>query len=534
MPARPARSIAVMLPLLAATTCIGAACSSSSSPPPAPETFVFPSGFLFGTAIAGFQVDMGCPSQAMTCVDPASDWYTWVTRPELVSDSTTYVTGEPVTDGPGFYQLYSQDLDRARNELSNGALRLSIEWSRLFPTSTVGIEDPAAIKAAASSDALAYYHAIFAAMKARGLTPLVTLNHYTLPSWIHDAYGCHTNLDTCTARGWLDHDNILHEIAKYAGFAAREFGGEVDLWATLNEPLTAIVLAGYIFPGTYRSNPPGVMLRLPEAKAVLNTMIEGHARMYDAVKANDTVSAAAGGPPARVGLVYNLEPVFPEDPTDPVDTTAATNLSYLLNEVFLNATIKGNLDANLDGTTTQRADLGGRMDYLGINYYARLVVKGGADPFPTLSPLLTVSIGSLMSFDYNYPQGIYDVLTLAKQKWNVPIIITETGFDDPMDQGKAPAWLVETLQWTSRAMKEGANVEGYFWWSLMDNYEWNHGMSFHLGMYAVDPHDPMKPRVARKTVADYQRIASSGNIPQDLVTAYPAPRTPSGADAGSD
>src|SRR5581483_360536 len=145
----------------------------------------------------------------------------------------------------------------------------------------------AAIKAAASSDALAFYHGVFSAMKARGLTPLVTLNHYTLPSWIHDAYGCHVDLDKCTKRGWLDHDTILHEIAKYAGFAAREFGGEVDLWATLNEPFTAVVVAGFLLPSESRTNPPGVMLRIPEAKAAAVAMIEAHARMYDAVKAND-------------------------------------------------------------------------------------------------------------------------------------------------------------------------------------------------------------------------------------------------------
>jgi beta-glucosidase/6-phospho-beta-glucosidase/beta-galactosidase len=517
---RRARSLAKTSLLLAIAACAGA-CSHSS---PAPEDFTFPPGFVFGTAVAGFQVDMGCPSQVATCVDPNSDWYTWVTKPELVADSSTHVSGEPVTDGPGFYQLYPQDLDRSKNELQNGALRLSIEWSRLFPTSTVGIEDDAGIQAAASPDALAFYHGIFAAMKARGLAPLVTLNHYTLPSWIHDAYGCHVNLDTCTPRGWLDHDTILHEIAKYAGFAAREFGGEVDQWATLNEPLTAVVLAGYIFPSDNRSNPPGVTLRFTEAKAALNAMIEAHARMYDAVKANDTISADPSRPPASVGLVYNMEPVTPEDPTDSVDTQGASNLSYLVNDVFLNADINGDLDANLDGTTVHRDDLAGRMDYLGINYYARLTVRGASPLFPDLSPLLTVSLSSLTNYDYDYPQGIYDVITLARQKWSVPIVVTETGYDDPNDEGKAPAWLVETLQWTKRGIAEGANVQGYFWWTLMDNYEWNHGMTFHLGMYAVDPKDPTKARTARKTVADYARIAQSGSIPADLVSAYPAPR----------
>jgi beta-galactosidase len=509
------------LSLVLAPLALAFACKSSSPPP---EDLSFPEGFLFGTAIAGFQVDMGCPSGKAACLDPNSDWYTWVTRPELIANPKTFVTGEPVTDGPGFYELYPQDLDRAAGELKNNALRLSIEWSRVFPTSTVGIEDPAALAAAASRDAVAYYHAIFAAMKARGLRPLVTLNHYTLPTWIHDAYGCNVDLDHCKPRGWLDHDTILHEIAKYAGFVAGEFGGEVDLWATLNEPLTAVVFAGYLFPSADRTNPPGVSMRIPEAKAAVLTMIEAHARMYDAVKAKDTIAAIAGGPAARVGTVYNLEAVTPADPSDPADVEAAKNLSYLVNEVFLNGAIKGDVDAKFDGTVAHRDDLAGRMDFLGINYYAHLTAKAGLPPFPELSPKLDVTITSIAGQDDNYPQGIYDVLMLAKQ-WNVPLFITETGAgQDDAAQTAGSAWLVQTLTWAKRAMADGAPLQGYFWWTLMDNYEWNHGMTFHLGMYAVDPKDLQKTRKARPTAGAYARIAGGRGIPADLAGAYPSTR----------
>jgi beta-glucosidase/6-phospho-beta-glucosidase/beta-galactosidase len=489
----------------------------------APETFDFPKGFLFGTAIAGFQADMGCPSNPPGCIDPNSDWYQWVTDPSIVNDPAAHVKGEPVTNGPGFYELYPQDLDRAKNELKNGALRLSIEWSRIFPTSTVGIEDETALTAAASAENVAWYHQVFAAMKARGLVPLVTLNHYSLPTWIHDAVSCHANIDTCTARGWLDHDTIVHEIAKYAGFVAREFGGDVDLWATLNEPFTAVVVAGFLLPSATRSNPPGVMLRIPEAKQAALTMIDAHARMYDAVKANDTVSADPSRPPASVGLVYNLEAVAPSDPEEPADVEGAKNLSYLLNDVFLNACVFGDLDVNLDGKTVRRDDLAGRMDYIGINYYARLVAKGAASPFPALSPLLTVSVSTLTNQDYDYPRGVYEVLMHAK-KWKVPLYITETGYQDPNDDGRAAAWLIRTLAYAKRAYDDGAPVQGYFWWTLMDNYEWNHGMAFHMGMYGVDPKDPTKARKPRKGAAMYGRIASSGSIPKDLIDLYPSAR----------
>jgi beta-glucosidase/6-phospho-beta-glucosidase/beta-galactosidase len=237
--------------------------------------------------------------------------------------------------------------------------------------------------------------------------------------------------------------------------------------------------------------------------------------MYDAVKMND--------PGSKVGLVYNLEAVAPKDPMEPLDVQAAKNLSYLLNDVFVNAVTFGDLDAKLDGTTVHRDDLANRMDYLGINYYARVIAQSAASPFPTLSPLLTVSIGSLVNQDYDYPQGMYEVITLAK-KWKVPMFITETGVQDAMDSGIGPAWLVRTLAGTKRAMNEGADVQGYFWWTLMDNYEWNHGMAFHMGMYAVDPKDAMKARKPRQTVSAYARIVQSSSIPADLLMKYPAPR----------
>src|SRR5713101_8132279 len=124
---------------------------------------------------------MGCPTvPAGQCEDRASDWYAWITRPELLADPGTYLAGTPPSAGPGFFELYAQDLDRAANELHSNALRLSIEWSRVFPVSTIGVPD---LRSVASPAALAYYHAVFAAMKApeRAFTAVV-LAGYLLPS----------------------------------------------------------------------------------------------------------------------------------------------------------------------------------------------------------------------------------------------------------------------------------------------------------------------------------------------------------------
>ena len=478
---------------------------------------------MWGTSIAGFQADMGCPTLAPEkCEDRKSDWYDWVTKPELKSDPSTYLAGHPVSQEPGHWELFEKDFDLAKNDLANNAFRLSIEWSRIFPTSTVGLEGDA-LRAVADKDAVAHYHAEFAALKARGLKPLVTLHHYTLPSWIHDAAGCHKDLKTCVARGWLDRVGTVREIAKYAGFVAKEYGGEVDLWATENEPF-AVILAGFIFPSAERTNPPGVTLKFAEAKIAVAAMVEAHARMYDAVKANDTVDADGDGKAAVVGLVYATVPVKAKDHNKRVDVKAAENVFYLYNTVFLDAVIKGDLDETLERKPVHRDDLANRMDYLGINYYTRATVQGTSDGgpvFPELSSLTTFDPTALGVWE-NYPKGIYEMAMLGKA-YGLPVIVTENGFQDPADDGKAPEQLIPHLTWLQRAARDGATVQGYFYWTFMDNYEWNHGMDIKMGLYAVDPKDPQKVRKPRKAVALYRQIAAGNKIPQELLSKYPAP-----------
>jgi beta-galactosidase len=480
----------------------------------------FPSRFVFGAAIAGFQADMGCPTiPADECEDRRSDWYQFVTSTVTRARPRNHLEGDPLSAGPGFYELYEQDLDRAK-ELGMQSFRFSFEWSRIFPESTAGIAGYDALKAKASARALAAYHAQLQAMKSRGLRPLVTLHHYTLPIWIHDAVGCNTDLDRCRPRGWLE-PTIVEEIAKYAGFCAKEFGAEVDWWATENEPL-AVIVPGFLQPSDTRSNPPAASLHFVEAKMALFAMIDAHARMYDAIKANDSIDADGDGRAAIAGIVYNVAPTAPKDPAKALDQRAADNIFYLYDAMFLNAVILGKLDEDLKGEASAivRDDLVGRSDYLGINYYTRIVVEGEDEPlFPAFSSLttfnpLTLSIGE------DYPRGIYESVTWAKAKYpGVPIVITENGADG--SSRDVTPFLVEHLEWLKRAIDEGADVRGYHWWTMTDNYEWNHGMTIKLGLYAVDRDDATKARKPRPVADAYRRIMSGRAIPKDLRETNP-------------
>ena len=501
-----------------------AACGAPAVAPKA-APLAFPSGFLFGTSTAGFQSEMGCPTTSIAdCTDPNSDWYAFVTSPQMQTDPTNALAGQdPAVVGPGEWELYAQDFDRAKNEVHSNAFRMSIEWSRIFPTSTEGIEDFDALRHIANADAIAHYHAMLQALRARGLEPLVTINHYTLPLWISDGVACHLDAQTCTRRGWLDHDRIVHEIAKYAGFLGREFGGEVDRWATLNEPF-AVVLSGFIEPGSERSNPPALSMQFDDAKAAFTAMIDAHARMYDAVHANDTVDADGDGKAAEVGLVYAMAPVAPADPNNGLDQRAATNVFYLWNLAFLDAVAAGKFTSNFDQQTVDRPDLQGRMDWLGINYYVRIVVQGTHQSvLPELSPLATFNP---LTFTTDiYPPGIYDITQLVHDRYHLPMIITENnGMAVPEgDMATETTAIVKNLQYLERSIQDGADVRGWFYWSLTDNYEWNHGATLQYGLYEVDANDPTKTRKARSTVSVVAKIAQAGRVPDDLAAQYRIP-----------
>ncbi|MBS2021765.1 MAG: family 1 glycosylhydrolase, partial [Deltaproteobacteria bacterium] len=148
--------------------------------------------------------------------------------------------------------------------------------------------------------------------------------------------------------------------------------------------------------------------------------------------------------------------------------------------------------------------------------YDRVTCDGLSNSaFPTEAPLFTFNPLTLtVTGDAS---GIDDALTLGKS-YNLPIFITETGTLDDADTGAAAKWVAETFTRARRQMDEGVRLEGIYYWTLMDNYEWNHGMSQRYGMYAVDKNDSTKARVPRPKLIDaFKRIAATGLIPDDLV-----------------
>ncbi|HMV66503.1 MAG TPA: family 1 glycosylhydrolase, partial [Myxococcota bacterium] len=444
-------------------------CAPVAAPPVSDDPF--PDDFLWGAAVAGFQVDMGCPTLPdADCLDARSDWYQWVTSPEITEDPTLFVSGEPLGDGPGMWELFEQDMAQAAAD-GMTAFRLSLEWSRLFPETAEGVDSVEALDALAAPGAVARYHAMLASVRASGMEPVVTINHYTLPLWVHDGVACHADLETCPARGWVDKERMIRLITLYAGWVAREFGAEVDRWATLNEPF-ATSASGYLQPGPDRSSPPGRSFDGPSTLTSLEGQIEAHASMYDAVRSWDTVDADGDAEPARVGVVLNMVDIAPADPTREEDVASARHADHLYHRLFLDALTSGSWDDDRDGVFDRlRPDLAHRLDWIGVNYYNAMTVQwlGGLKPLGDLVP----AFDFYPTFSWDpHPTGIRAVVAEAAT-YGLPIVVTENG-TPRTDQ--AEDVLVAHLEHLHEAIDDGADVRGYLYWSWVDNYEWNHGL----------------------------------------------------------
>jgi beta-glucosidase/6-phospho-beta-glucosidase/beta-galactosidase len=492
----------------------------------------FPKGFLWGTATAGFQVEAGgTPSN----VDRRSDWYAFTTDPGLIADGV--VSGDQISDGPGFWRTWESDLNRARFSLDNNAIRIGIEWSRVFPRSTRGVDtgvrfskgELRRLDRLANPRAVRRYRQILEGAQRRGLDVMLTLNHFTLPIWIHDPIGVRAAFEGVGASdaipagleraGWLD-GSTVDEFRKYAAYVAWKLGRTVDLWGTINEPLVS-VSQGYVsIPGVTGTKAPAI-LSYPSALRAIENLGLANAAAYDAVHQQRRR--------AKVGPVTNLVDWRPQNPASQADVTAAAHADQIFNRAFLDIVVEGWYDTNANGAVDPgelRPRLADKADYLGVNHYqpGRAQALGApispAIPLFDFLPTLTYQgtgnpsgpICPTACSDFGWeidPAGLRNVVTQAAS-YGKPVYVTENGIDDS-DDDRRPGYLRSYLDVLSDTISDGVDVRGYFQWSLLDNYEWAEGFVARFGLYSYDP-ETLK-RTMRPSARVYARIARTGTLP---------------------
>jgi len=505
----------------------------------------FPEKFLWGVALSGFQLEMG-DSKGRN-IDANTDWYMWA------HDSTNIkkgiVSGDLPENGVDYWNRYKMD-HRIAKDLGLNAYRIGTEWSRIFPKNThnmeVGVQrandgniakievddsDLEKLDKIADKEALNHYRAIIEDLRALDLKVFVCLNHFTTPLWLHDPITVRETKLRRGHRGWIDESTIV-EFTKYAAYMAWKLGDIVDCWATFNEP--TVMIESYCIR-LFKNFPPGVGNPEASRKTRLHIAI-AHARAYNAVKKWDTVKADAdSSSPADVGLIHVVIPAKPLDSEKKLDVKASESLNQMHNHCLIQALTSGSLDENFDGIKERKevkSYVGKRLDWLGVNYYTRWVVRSKNSPsrlsaetdvIPEFMPGYgfsckpnSTSVDGLPTSDFGWeihPKGMLDALRLMKD-YGKPLYVTENGVADAEDKLRS-RFLMEHLKSVDTAInEEKINVRGYFHWSIMDNYEWAMGFKMKFGLYAVDL--KTKERIPRKSATTYKQIIENREITDEI------------------
>ncbi|CAI8879596.1 GH1 family beta-glucosidase [Methylococcus capsulatus] len=444
--------------------------------------YEFPERFLWGVATSAYQVE-GSP-----LADGAgpSNWHRFCRQPGRILNGDT---GDTACD---HYRRFREDVALMK-ALGLSAYRFSIAWSRIFPEG----------KGRTNWRGIAHYQALVETLLEHGIRPMATLHHWDLPAALEDLGGW-ANRDSA---GWF---------ADYAHTVIRALGNEIDLWATLNEPWV-IMDAGYV-SGVH---PPGHR-SLKDAPWVTHNLLRAHALAVQAFRADGR---------GQIGLVVNLEPKYAL--TDSRDDRAAAERAHAyMNRQYLDPVLHGAYPDELAEISAlhwpsfESEDLRliqEPIDYLGINYYTRAVVRHD----PSGGPLEVTAVPqhgvehTEMGWEV-YPQGLKDVLAWVKARYgDIPLYITENGaaFADPegengrIDDTRRIAYYRSHLRALHEAIAQGVDVRGYFAWSLLDNFEWTYGYARRFGLVQVDP--LTQRRIPKASAGFYAEVAQTNGAVLD-------------------
>jgi beta-glucosidase len=417
----------------------------------------FPPGFLWGSATAAHQVEGNCTR---------NHWWEWE-QEGLRQRPGGYVRDGSVSGIACDYYHRFDDDHRLAAELGHQALRISIEWSRVEPER--GRFDEAELD---------HYRRVCDSMLQRGLVPTVTLHHFTNPIWAQ------------REGGW-ENPEMASWLARFAAYAVRGLGGRVKLWWTINEPMIAPAL-GYMFG----MHPPCVRDPARALVVARNTLL-AHRAMYRAAREAATHTVEVG----PVLAMIHFEPL---DPGSAADQALAQSSDRFMNEFFLAGLRDGVVaDEPVDA-------LQGSYDVIGVNYYMRVLCEaGGGDVAISGARRAAQPERWVDEMGWEvFPDGLRRCL-LRAGRLGKPVYVTENGMAT-LDDTARTEHLYAHLEKVRGAIDEGADVRGYFYWSMMDNFEWAEGYSRHFGLVAVDRQT--LERRPRPTAFVYRDIIAANSI----------------------
>jgi len=393
----------------------------------------FPSDFTFGVATSAYQVEGGIEN----------DWAEWERAGKLKEPHAR------CGRGVDHWNRYEEDYGLAL-DVGASAFRMSLEWARIEPER--GRIDGAVLEA---------YRERLLRMKARGLRPVVTLHHFTHPTWFHR--------DT----PWHKPESV-EAFRAYARACAPVLKGLDALVISLNEPMV-LLLGGYL----QGLMPPGIADGA-KTMAAMENMVRAH------VAAREELLAVLGK--VEMGISQNMLAFAPDRWWHPMDRALVRLSAQAYNHAFHEALVSGRLQVNMPGIGSTRVDVPGARgscEFIGMNYYTRAHLR-----FIPRAPFIDfrfkdVEGRGLTDIGWElHPEGFGQILGELR-RYGLPVWVTENGMDDRSGL-RRPDYIHTHLRQVLAARAQGVDVRGYLYWSLLDNFEWLEGWGPRFGLYHVD------------------------------------------------
>jgi beta-glucosidase len=403
----------------------------------------FPKDFSWGVALSEYQ-----NSGTVHC--PRNNWTEW--------EYSTDIQGKPRIQGGqksgkacDFWDNWRNDISLLK-ELGVDSLRLSLEWSCIEPE--CGFFDKSAVE---------HYKELFKALQQENIKPLVTLHHFTEPLWFKN-------------RGSFEKKENIAYFVRFCKHIFEELADVVPAWVTFNEP------GVYVFQGYIRGVFPPGKTDIKLASRVLKNILKAHVQTYKTLKNSEK------GKKTQIGIVHQHVQFEPYHEYNPLEGIVAKYMNVCMCTPvfeFLRTGIYKFEVPLVAQTLYKDLDAPYCYDFIGLNYYSHFLV---ATTWPKViehhSGYREYDIPTDMPYGGIYAEGLYRAIKTFSQL-HVPIYITECGIADKHDN-RRELFLKRYLYALSSVIQEGYNVRGFYYWSLMDNFEWDMGYSMKFGLYEVN------------------------------------------------
>lgn len=431
-----------------------------------------PTDFAWGAATSAHQIEGG---------NEHNDWWAWEQEGRIEGG----VRSGLATD---HWNRWEEDLQHAK-DLGLNSYRFSIEWSRIEPK-----------EGQIDFDAIQRYRQILEGCARHGLKPMVTLHHFTSPLWF-------------ARQGGFSAPAAPVLFAKFVQIVVRELGAQIPLWCTFNEPMVLVVgtyLAGFMPPGTH--NPAG-------ASRALHGLLRSHALAYDIIHREMPTRAGPWKDSGLlVGIAHNLLDFAPDRRWHPLEWGFTRVLRNFYNHSWLRAIVGKKPRFSVPGIIPKVAEVPealGRAtaDFIGINYYTRAYVQwtrqhtmqGPGSKLP-IHVAFARPKEPVSDVDWSiHPNGLAKIIREVT-RYGLPIYITENGIADREDKLRGEYIFIH-LRAIAREISNGAPIHGYYYWSLLDNFEWIKGYGPRFGLYEVDY--KTLARTARPSAHLFKKIVES-------------------------